>query len=324
MGTIGEQIASSAGEAEWPAWFDLPAEQLAAHSPLPLRVLADGDALHADFAEAIAAEIEAGRRDGKPVRLILPVGPVRHYPLLAALCNRRRIGWQGCRLFLMDEYCDWQGQRIATDHPLSFCGFFLRELVAKLDADLRPSLAQIHLPNPRRLDEVAEAIDAVGGIDTCYGGVGIHGHVAFNEPPLAPWLRVSADAYRACPPRLLALNPETVVMNGARGAGGYLPALPPMAVTLGMREIFGARRIRLYCQGGAWQRAILRIALFGRPDAQAAAAQAAAAQAADAQAEVWAAGEDVRYPVTLLRRHADIAFAADLDTAQPVALHIQV
>jgi glucosamine-6-phosphate deaminase len=145
----------------------------------------------------------------------------------------------------------------------------------------------------------------VGGIDTCYGGIGIHGHVAFNEPPLGPWQQVSAEEFRHSGTRLVALNAETVVMNASRALGGYLPALPPMAVTIGMREIGAARRIRLTCQGGSWQRAILRIALFGSPNT--------AGDPADLHA-----GEDVRYPVTLLRAHADLEIAADMETAQPI------
>jgi glucosamine-6-phosphate deaminase len=64
-----------------------------------------------------------------------------------------------------------------------------------------------------------------------------------------------------------------------------------MAVTLGMRDILAARRLRLYAQGGSWQRTILRIALLGE--------------------------EDVDYPVTLARDHADYAIITDADTAQP-------
>jgi glucosamine-6-phosphate deaminase len=157
----------------------------------------------------------------------------------------------------------------------------------------------VHFPDPRALDAAAEAIEAAGGVDTCYGGLGVHGHVAFNEAPISRWYDVSVEEYRASGTRLLPLAEETVVLNGTRGAGGYFPALPPMAVTLGMAQIAGARRIRLYCNGGEWQRAILRIACFGSPRAGA------------------VEGKDVHYPVTLLRRHADFALVADAATAQP-------
>ena len=86
-------------------------------------------------------------------------------------------------------------------------------------------------------------------------------------------------------------------MNASRGASGNFAALPPMAVTLGMKDILGARRIRLYCQGGVWQRTVLRLALFGSPG--------------------HADGEDVNYPVTLLHAHPDFALVTTVETAQP-------
>ena len=36
-----------------------------------------------------------------------------------------------------------------------------------------------------------------------------------------------------------------------------------MAVTLGMRELLSAKRIRLYSETGAWKQTMIRILLFG-------------------------------------------------------------
>ncbi|MBK8047454.1 MAG: 6-phosphogluconolactonase [Anaerolineales bacterium] len=279
--------------------FQLPAADLPSRSPVRLTVVESLPVLFADFAQAIADELAANNAAGHPTKLILPVGPVNQYPLLAERCNRAHISWRHAHLFFMDEYCDWQGQAVSVDHPLSFEGFARRMLFAQLDAGLAPPDAQIHFPNPRRLDEIETQIHAVGGIDTCYGGIGVHGHIAFNEPPISRWFRLTPAEFKASRTRLVQLAPETVVMNATRAAGGNFAALPPMAVTLGMAAILGARRIRLYCQGGAWQRAVLRIALFGSPNVQ------------------DASGEDVDYPVTLLRSHADLAITTDLATAQP-------
>jgi glucosamine-6-phosphate deaminase len=89
----------------------------------------------------------------------------------------------------------------------------------------------------------------------------------------------------------VALAPETIVMNSIRSTGGNPAALPPLAVTLGLADILAARRLRLYCQGGAWQRTVLRIALLG--------------------------DEDVDYPVTLAQGHPDYMIVTTRDTAQP-------
>jgi glucosamine-6-phosphate deaminase len=63
-----------------------------------------------------------------------------------------------------------------------------------------------------------------------------------------------------------------------------------------MKDILAARRLRLYCQGGAWQRTVLRIALLGK--------------------------EDVDYPVTLAQSHPDYAIMTDWNTAQPPVITI--
>jgi glucosamine-6-phosphate deaminase len=283
-----------------PDCFAIPAADLTARSPVPLTLLPSAGALHTHFARAIADEIKANNHAGRATRLILPVGPTGQYPLLADICNRERIRWRDCHIFFMDEYCDWHGRWVDAAHPLSFRGHAQRALFGALEAALAPPPAQVHFPDPRALDAIGDAIAAAGGVDSCYGGIGIHGHVAFNEAPISRWYSVSPAEFKLSRTRLLSLAEETMVLNASRGAGGWFPALPPMAVTIGMGDILAARRIRLYCDGGVWQRAVLRIALFGSP-----------------AAPLEAGGEDVNWPVTLLRHHGDFALVADAETAAP-------
>lgn len=279
------------------ASFLCPAEQLVSLSPVSVIVLPDLPALFAHFARAILDEIITNNAANRPTRFILPVGPVGQYPLLAKLSIDERVSWRNVHVFLMDEYCDWQGRRIPHTHPLSFLGFAKRELFDKLPHELALPESQLHIPDPAQIERIGEEIQKMGGIDTCYGGVGIHGHIAFNEPPISRWFKVSAEEFKASKTRLVQLAPETMVMNASRGASGDFSALPPMAVTLGMADILASKRIRLYCQGGVWQRNVLRMALFGSP--------------------AIADGEDVDFPVTLLRSHPDLAIVTDEVTAQP-------
>lgn len=250
-----------------------------------LLALPDAPALHLHFAEAIAAELEGNNSAGRPTRLILPLGPKGQYPLLAEICNRRGISWANAHVFFMDEYLDWQGRPVPADHPLSFARQAREALFDRLAPGLRLPETQLHFPHPFHLDELVEEIDRVGGVDTCYGGIGIHGHVAFNEPPVSGLWRVGAEEFKESMPRVVFLNPETVVLGAARWTGGDVASFPPMAVTLGMKQILGARRIRLYCDGGLWQQTVLRAALFLEPT--------------------------VEYPVTLIRDHPDWQIVAD-------------
>ena len=273
------------------AYLTLPVAELTKTSKVHLEVLPHLEALYLHFARSIADEIKSNNQAGRPTRLILPVGPVGQFPILAHICNQERISWRNVFTFNMDEYCDWQGRVVPMDHPLSFRGHIQQALFEQLDPELRIPDEQIHFPDPLNLDWISQRIEAMGGIDTCYGGIGYHGHVAFNEPPISRWYKLTPEQFRNSLTRIVSLAPETIVMNSIRATGGNPAALPPMAVTLGMRDILAARRIRLYCQGGAWQRTVLRIALMGN--------------------------EDVDYPVTLLQDHPDYAIIATQDTVLP-------
>lgn len=279
-----------------PDLLALPATDLPQISKVPVEIVADLDALYRHFARSLAEEIKANNQAGLPTRLILPVGPVGQYPLLVQICNRECISWQHVYTFNMDEYCDWQGRVVPLDHPLSFQSYIRRTLFEALEPELRPPDEQIHFPDPLHLDRIGRRIEAVGGIDTCYGGVGYHGHIAFNEPPISRWYRLTPEQFRRSLTRLVPLAPETIVMNSIRATDGNPAAMPPMAVTLGMRDILASRRIRLYCQGGAWQRTVLRIALVG--------------------------DEDVDYPVTLMQDHPDYAIITTVETAQAPTLGV--
>jgi len=281
-----------------PAALAMPAIELQQSSKVPLVVLPDSRALHTPFARAVADEIKANNLAGRPTRLILPVGPVAQYPILANICNQEQISFHDVHTFNMDEYCDWQGRWLPPEHPLSFRGFMQRQFFEKLAPELRIPADQIHFPDPLDLDALSLAIQDGGGIDTCYGGIGYHGHVAFNEPPVSRWYRLTVDQLRNSLTRLVSLPPDTVIMNSIRNTSGNSANFPPMGATIGMRDILAARRIRMYCPGGAWQRYILRIACLGE--------------------------EDVDYPVTLLQNHPDYQIITEAETAAPAASGIGI
>ena len=215
-------------------------------------------ALHKTFAEHIAQQIRAAQ--GRPLNLIVPVGPTGQYPILAGIIQRERLSLENCRLFFMDEYCDASGAAVASDHPLSLRGAAHRVFLDRLDAScgLRPE--NVIFPSEDNIADLEHKIEETGGIDVCYGGVGIHGHVAFNEP---------GSGVRDSGPRKVDLNDFTVTINAVRAkVGGNLECFPRQALTLGMRQILGARKIHLYCRNGCeldWANTVLRLALFGSP-----------------------------------------------------------
>ena len=84
--------------------------------------------------------------------------------------------------------------------------------------------------------------------------------MAFNEPP-EPGETVATDAFAALPTRNLTLSRETRTINSVT-VGGEGAIIPHRAVTVGMKEILGAKRCRFYCNR-LWQSAVVRRVLHG-------------------------------------------------------------
>lgn len=218
------------------------------------------DALHKAFAEDIANEIHENNSKNKPTRLILPVGPTGQYPILTEIINNKKISLSMCWFFFMDENCDENGRALGREHPLSFKGEAERLFLSRLDDSCELQPERVIFPHENNINTLATQIEKLGGIDTCYGGIGIHGHVAFNEPE--PCIKDSG-------PRRVRLNDFTVTINAVRShVGGNLECFPQEAYTLGMKQILESKRIRLYCRNGCefdWANTVLRLALFGTP-----------------------------------------------------------
>ncbi|GAB4521826.1 MAG: glucosamine-6-phosphate isomerase [Anaerolineae bacterium] len=277
-------------QSEVRALLRLTPDEVRAQAGAHLVVLPDIDALHRQMAQDIADEITA-HQSGEPLRLILPVGPVGQYGFLAAEIAARQLSLANCWLFFMDEYCDSSGHVLDAAHPLSFKGAAQQLFLSHLPAECGLRSEQVIFPDEHNISHLSQMIADLGGIHTCYGGIGIHGHVAFNEPE---------PGVAGMGARKVRLNDFTVTINAIRAeVGGNLENFPREAYTLGMTDILGARRIRLYCRNGIaldWANTVLRLALLGAP------------------------GDD--YPVTHIRQHADYVITTDETTLASPKNHL--
>lgn len=211
---------------------------------------------------------------------------------MVELSNRERISWNNAFVFQMDEFLDWQGRPLPLEHPLSFEGFMRRNVFEKLDAELRPPAEHLYFPSPFAPDAISDAIRAAGGVDTCFGGIGYHGHVAFNDPPISRWYKITPEQMRASLTRVVCLGDDSIVVQSIASAGGSCDLIPPMAVTLGMKDIYASRKIRLFLAGGPRHCAVFRMALLADPTSD--------------------------YPATVLQGHPDCVLHTDEATAQPI------
>jgi glucosamine-6-phosphate deaminase len=265
--------------------FNLSVEELIKKSEDHLVVTNTLDELYEYLAEEMVAEFRKSMTKAEPTAFIMPVGPTQPYRLMAEKINKERINLKNCWFFFMDEYCDDNDELIQTTHPLSFRGQINNLFFNLVDNELLMPVNQRIFPAPEIINELPGMIEAVGGIEVCYGGIGIHGHVAFNEP--------AADI-KDTDPRILDINDFTRTVDATRhGLGGNLINFPRRAITLGMKQCLSARKILLMTRnehlGMDWANTVLRVAALGVP------------------------GDD--YPVTHIRDHKNYIIATDYATA---------
>lgn len=278
-------------------WCRLPAEQLPDHPDLriPLRLCPDPLAMGKLMADELVAEIAKAAAEGRTLRTIIPCGPSGWYAPFTDLVNARRVSMAHVEVFHMDECLDWEGRELPRAHPYSFRGFMERHFYDAIDDSLSVPLSQRHWPEPARLSEItADLLETPA--DLVYGGWGQDGHVAYNQARRHPFSGISVEQLRRSTARVQENNLDTVIALAQRTFGGAYQLVPPMSVTLGMREILAGRRIRLFSDTGAWKQTALRVGLFSPMTAE--------------------------YPITLLQEHPDALLTATVETAtHPLSLH---
>jgi glucosamine-6-phosphate deaminase len=242
--------------ASWlPDYLSIPPRDLGRGTPVRVEIVGDIGDVARHFAKALFDDIT----EKADVTMVLPVGPVDQFPMLAQMINQAGLDCREVAIINMDEYLSGD-EWVSIEHPLSFRGYMNRKFYELLDPDLAPRAENRIFPDPRNLSTVQEVIDARGGLDVCYGGIGINGHIAFNEPP-EPGDPVDTDEFAARPTRILPLTRETITINSDT-VGGELSIIPRLAVTVGMKEILSAGRLRFYCNR-PWQSAVIRRVLHG-------------------------------------------------------------
>ncbi len=233
-----------------------------------IEVIDDPGQFYAAFATDIVMRIKQALDEGRRFVGIFPVGPMPQYPLAARMINALRIPMHHVHTFNMDEYADQDGRTAPPDWEGSFQKAMFDSFFNLIDPELRPPLSQIHFPTTEALPRYAEMIEALGGADVCYGGIGWCGHIAFWESSLGYEFGDDLEAYKKAGPRLVTLTPMTIMQNALHSFGGDWSWVPPKANTIGPAQILGARYRSFwldgYLGGGvSWQRFIARLVAHG-------------------------------------------------------------
>ena len=160
--------------------------------------------------------------------------PLGLYSELVRRYQAGRIDFYKARSFNLDEYYP-----ISKSHPQSYDYFMRENLFSKVN------LASSQLPNGETDNPVAECarydaeIDAAGGIDLQLLGIGLNGHIGFNEP---------ANSYPMST-NLVKLTESTLTANSRFFADG--DSQPTQALTMGFHAISRARSILLIITGAS-------------------------------------------------------------------------
>ena len=229
-------------------------EEFLANSKIPVRVLPDYDTAQEEIAEIMASTIEAAK--GGRCFMICPVGPVDQYPLLAKKINERRLNLKNVWIVNMDEYLTDDDRPVPPDSSLSFVGFMNRVFYSQIDPELVMPVEQRIFPMPGHEAEIDALIEKLGPADCCLTGVGINGHIAFNEPALETD-EITDEEFAALGTRCLDIARDTIVNNGARKVYGALDLMPKRCVTLGMKQLLASKMFKVYLYL-PWQWGIMR------------------------------------------------------------------
>ena len=271
-------------------WCRIPATELLTHPGLRVRfrIVQNSAEMGLLMAQELVEVIDANNKQNLATRAIAPCGPKCWYAPFTELVSSRNISLRNFFVFHMDECLDWQARPLPANHPYNFRSFMEKYFYDGIRPDLAVPQEQRFWLLPSTAEQVRAAIDAAP-IDITVGGWGQDGHVAYNQARRHPYSPVSLEELANSSIRIQENNFDTVLALAQRTFGGAYQFVPPMSITLGIRECLAARKVRVYSDTGAWKQTALRVALFSEPTPE--------------------------YPMTLLQRHQDAIITATEETA---------
>jgi len=172
-----------------------------------------------------------------PFVLGLPTGstPLGMYQALIEHYKSGKVSFKNVITFNMDEYVN-----LPKEHPESYYSFMWNNFFHHIDIQKENA----HILNGNAADLQAEcdnyeaAIKAVGGIHLFIGGVGVNGHIAFNEPGTPFTSRTGIQT----------LTQETIDSN-ARFFDNDISLVPKSALSVGIATITDASEVMILING---------------------------------------------------------------------------
>ena len=255
---------------------------------VPIEAVADKEALAECFARTVLDHVRKANARRKRLVIIMPVGPTGQWRLMADMAAKQRLTLSRLSIIQMDEYLTCDSRRIAASHPFSFTGFVWKNFARKAIRECGFRKDNWIVPDPADTEAVDRAIGRWGGVDVAFAGIGLNGHVAFNEAPSASesW---TEESFARSSTRIIKVAETTKATNSIFGTGGDLGQVADYAVTIGMKQILSARCVHVFLDW-PWQRFAFRRALLGSVSRF--------------------------FPASLLQRHRNVRFTITEEVAQ--------
>jgi glucosamine-6-phosphate deaminase len=194
-------------------------------------------------ARDIAGAIRTRLAVAKGVRMIFAAAPSQE-AMLEALLAEPGIDWRRVTAFHMDEYIG-----LAAGAPQRFSSWLGQRLFGRLPfAAVHPILPE---PDPRAAAARYAALLEEEPIDIVCLGIGVNGHLAFNDPPAADF----ADPLDV---KIVELDDICRRQQVDDGCFATLASVPERAITLTIPRLLRAERLFCVVPGARKREAVGR------------------------------------------------------------------
>jgi glucosamine-6-phosphate deaminase len=277
-------------------WCRIPVDKLkGTETRIPFRIVKDSETMGKIMAEELIQDIERANQENRIYRAIIPCGPNCWYEPFTTLVNQRNVSLKNLVVFHMDECLAWDGSLLDERDPYNFKSFMIKHFYQPVKQELAVPEKNRHFLQPSNVEFIKEQLNSAP-VEITYGGWGQDGHIAYNQSRRHPYSKLTIEEMRSSSIRIQENNWDTIMALSHRTYGGAYQFVPPMSITLGLKECLSAAKVRLFSDTGSWKQTAFRVALYSKPDPE--------------------------YPITLLQNHPDALITATEETAShPISEH---
>ena len=189
---------------------------------------------------------EKAKVSSKPFVLGLPTGssPLGVYKELINLNKEGKVSFKNVVTFNMDEYVGLEKSHDQSYWYFMHSNFFDYIDIPKENINILNGMAK---DLQKECDDYEKRIAATGGIDLFMGGIGVDGHIAFNEPFTSLNSKTGISA----------LTSDTRIVN-SRFFGNDPSKVPSYALSVGVGTVTASKEVLILINGHNKARALAK------------------------------------------------------------------